>query len=753
MEKNAVRPGVSFSAFSIRDALSGLLTGLIIGILVIFLEVSFAAMVFSGDLEGLLSQGIGFFLLGALVMGLVLTFASSFVPVIPIPQDAPAAILGVVATTIGASLSVTDPEHVFGTVIAAMMLASLLTGSVFWLMGRLNLGRLVRFIPYPVVGGFLGGTGWLLVRGGLGVMTTTPLGAGLFDPGVLLRWLPGLILGIALFFVSRRYDHFAVMPGMLLGAILLFYLVYSLGSGSLASPGLDQWLLGPFPSGSLFQLPIPRVFSEGHFQVVLGNIIELGTIVIVSVISLLLNATGLELIAGRDSDLNRELQVTGIANILAGIGGSPPGYHTLSLSALAKRLGPDSRLVGLFSALVLVFTLFFGAGALSVFPKLIAGGLLIYLGFSFLFEWIYQSWSKLPKLDYFLIWLILITIAVVGFLQGVAVGIVIAVFLFVLEYSQVDVIRHAFTAANFQSNVMRPPLYEQLLRQKGGGIYALEMQGFIFFGSADRMLEQIRARIEEPELPRLRFLLLDFRLVTGIDSSAALSFSKLIQLAERREIQVVFTDLSPRFEDILGEDVLSKLRRCPNLDQGINWCERQMIDSFNEVGLVAKPKTVIRLIEENLSDEAEERDWLGMLMPCDERAPSKLASRLLQYLEPIEAEEGSCLIAENEEIRGLYFIEEGQLEVSISGGDGSTARTRLLESGTVFGEVDYYAKQKASARYVARCPSRFYFLSLENIERMENEDPQLAFALHHIIAGILSRKLIVASDTVRAMRK
>lgn len=753
MEKNVVRREISFSAFSVRDVLSGLLTGSIIAILVIFLQVSFAAMVFSGDLEGLLSRGIGFFLLGALVMGLVLTFTSSFVPVIPIPQDAPAAILGVVATTIGASLSVTAPEHVFGTVIAAMMLASFLTGIVFWLMGRLNLGRLVRFIPYPVVGGFLGGTGWLLLMGGLGVMTTTPLGAGLFDPGVLLRWLPGLLLGVALFFVSRRYDHFAVMPGMLLGAILLFYLVYYLGSGSFASPALDQWLLGPFPSGSLFQPPFPRVFTEGHIEIVFGSIIELSTIVIVSVISLLLNATGLELIAGEDSDLNRELKVMGIANILAGIGGSPPGYHALSLSALGKKLGPDSRLVGLFSALVLLFTLFFGAAALSVFPKLVAGGLLIYLGFSFLFEWIYQSWFKLPKLDYVLIWVILITIAVVGFLQGVAVGIVIAVFLFVLEYSQVKVIRHAFTAANFQSNVIRPPLYEQLLRQKGDGIYALELQGFIFFGSADRMLGQIRARIEAPDLPQLRFLILDFRLVTGIDSSAALSFSKLIQLAEKREIQVVFTDLSPRFEDILGEEMLSKLRRCPDLDQGVNWCEQQMIAGFNEVGLVAKPKTVIRLIEESLSDEAEERDWLGMLMPGEKREPSKLASRLLQYLETVEAEEGSCLLAENKEIDGLYFIEDGQVEVSSSGGDGSMAWTRLLNCGTVFGEVDYYAQQKTGARYVARCPSRFYFLSLDNIERMESEDPQLAFALHHIIAGILSRKLIVASDTIQAMRK
>ncbi len=689
MSTSTVRSRFSLSGLTAKDLVSSLFAGVIISILVVFVEVSLAAMVFSGELESALSQGIGVFLFGALVIGLWLTFTSSFVSVIAVPQDSPAAIIAVIAAAIVASLLDNDPEHILGTVIAVMMLSSMITGVVFWLMGHFNLGRLVRFIPYPVVGGFLGGTGWLLMLGGLGVMTDTALGLALFQPAILLQWLPGLLFAVILFALLRRYSHFLLMPSILLGGILLFYIIFFISNGSLSSPDLDEWLLGPFPEGGLFQLMTLRVFTEGHIYVVTDSLFDFSSILIISTISLLLNASGLEVISGEDIDLNQELKATGIANLLAGLGGSAPGYHSISLSALGNKLGAKNRLVGLIASIILAFTLFFGAEALSVFPRIIAGGLLVFLGISFLFEWVYDAWFKMPKLDYFLIWLILIIIATVGFLEGVAAGIVVAVLLFVLNYSQVNVIRYDVTAANFPSYVLRPRLHDQLLRQRGDSLYILELQGFIFFGTADKLVSQIRVRIEDPQLSQLRFLLLDFRLVTGIDSSAALSFSKLSQLAKAREITVVFTELSPGYQEIFDDALKKDLIVFSDMDQGLAWCEDRMIEVFAEVGLVAKPKTIIQLIEEELAHVAEEKDWLDTITPGEKSEPSKRASRLLKYLEYIEANEGDYLINENYDIEGLYFIEEGQVKVLKTCQDGSSIILRLLESGTAFGEIDY----------------------------------------------------------------
>jgi SulP family sulfate permease len=677
--------------------------------------------------------------------------------IIALPQDLPSAILAIIGATVVASLSQDDPEHIFGTVVAAMMLASLLTGAAFWLMGRFNLGQHMRFIPYPVIGGFLGGTGWLLILGGLSVMTSASLGADLFQSGELLKWVPGFLYGAALFAVLRRYTHFLISPSFLLGGILLFYVGFLIVNGSLTSANLDEWLLGPFPSGSLFRFMTLRVFTEGHITVLFGNILDFSSIIIVSAIALLLNASGLELVSGEDGDLNQELKSAGIANLVAGLGGSPPGYHSLSLSALGSKLGSNNRMVGIFSFIIILFVMIFGAAILSAIPKMVAGGMLIFLGISFLFEWIYDAWFTLPKLDYFLIWLILIIIATVGFLEGVAVGILVAALLFVLNYSRINVVRHGISGANFASHVIRPRLHQQLVKEKGDGLYILELQGYIFFGTADKLVSGIRERISDPDLPKIRYLILDFRLVTGIDSSATLSFSKLKQLAEAQEITLIFTCLSLKIQsqlekEVYGEDQIDKMLTFPDLDHGVAWCEDKMIEIFTEVGLVAKPKTIIDLVEESLSHQAEDKDWVDMIAPGTAAKPSKRASRMLKFLERIEAKEGDHLIDENYEIEGLYFIEEGQISAQLPCGDDPNIELRLLESGTVFGEIDYYAEQSATLCYIASRPSTLYFLSTENLKRMEEEDHELAIAFHRILAGLISKKLSLTDDTVQALR-
>jgi len=394
---------------------------------------------------------------------------------------------------------------------------------------------------------------------------------------------------------------------------------------------------------------------------------------------------------------------------------------------------------------------------LSAIPKIIAGSMLIFLGISFLFEWIYDAWFTLPKLDYFLIWLILIIIATVGFLEGVAVGILVATLLFVLNYSRINVVRHRISGANFASHVIRPRLHQQLVKEKGDGLHILEMQGYIFFGTADKLVSGIKERIEDPDLPKIRYLLLDFRLVTGIDSSATLSFSKLKQLVETQEIVLVFTDLSPKIQtqlekEVYGDDQTDNMLNFNNLDQGVAWCEDKMIEIFTDVGLVAKPKSIIDLVEESLAHQAEDKDWVDMIAPGKKTKPSKRASRMLKYLERIEAKEGDYLINENYEIEGLYFIEDGQVSAHITCEDDSVVILRLLESGTVFGEIDYYAEQKASLCFAASRPSSLNFLSTENLKRMEEEDPELAIAFHRILAGLISKKLSLTDDTVQALR-
>ncbi|MEZ4560033.1 MAG: SulP family inorganic anion transporter [Caldilineaceae bacterium] len=138
--------------------------------------------------------------------------------------------------------------------MAVIVLTSALAGIFFWILGRFNPGRLVRFIPYPVVGGFLAGTGYLLTVGGIGVMADAPLGQALLQPDLLLRWLPGFLYGVVLLLLLRRFSQFWVMPLLLVGGIAAFYAFFLGVGGTVVAATADGWLLGPFPSGRLWQL-------------------------------------------------------------------------------------------------------------------------------------------------------------------------------------------------------------------------------------------------------------------------------------------------------------------------------------------------------------------------------------------------------------------------------------------------------------------------------------------------------------------
>ncbi len=754
--------------FHPSQLLPSLTAGLVAGILSIIISISLAAMIFSGDLSEYISSGIGFTLFGSLAISIVTALTSSFPGAVALAQDNPAAILALMGAAVVSSMPASArPEDTFLTVIAAIVITSLFTGTFFLALGLFKLGSLIRYIPYPVIGGFLAGTGWMLVQGAIGVMADASLSFSqlpyLLQSDVLIKWLPGLVFAVLLIVILRRYSHFLIIPTMLLAAIGLFYILLWLTNRSVAEAGAQGWLLGPFPEGALWQPLTLSALDRIHWPVLFGQVGNIGTVLIISVISFLLNASGLELTARRDIDLNRELQSSGIANLVAGIGGGPTGYHSLSLSALGHVMGSNSRLVGIFSSLLCGLMLFFGASILSFFPKPVLGGLLLFLGLAFLVEWVYDAWFKLPKAEYLIVILILVVINTVGVLEGVGLGIVLAVILFVVNYSRIGVSKHTLSGTDFRSNVARPRLYHQLLRQKGHWIYIIELQGFLFFGTANKLLDQVRQRITAPGLPAPRFVVLDFRQVNGLDASAALSFAKMKQVAQIQNMVLVFTHLSPRIQRQLEREVLTAKdktvwRTFVDLDHGIEWCEEEMIRTFESVGLSAKPKSVKRQLEEFLPKSIQFSDLFDDFIHEDKRQiegqqGSISVASLEKYMEQMDVEKGHYLIRQGDTAKGLFFIEAGGATVQLEYKDGKTVRLRKMGAGTVVGEVGLYLGSPTTASVVTDQPSTIYYVSADNLKRMEEVDPGIAAAFHKFIAHILSERLSSTTATVKALLK
>ncbi len=722
--------------------LTGLLAGLIVGIVVVIVAISFAVLIFSGDLAPIAPKGISLGLFTAAVMAGLIALTSSFRGMVATPQDVPAAITALIAASVAAALPANTGENeLFATVVAAIALTTLSTGLFFLALGFFKLGGLSRFIPYPVIGGFLAGTGWLLLKGSVGVLADLPLTRAnlpaLLETETVIRWLPGLVFGVLLLVILRRTSHFLALPALLVGAITVFFALLAATGTSVAEATARGWLLEPLPAGDLWRPLGPELLGQVSWGAIFAEAPSMLAVMLAGMVALLLNATGLELVVERDIDLDRELRAAGAANILAGLGGGLVGFQTLALSALGHRIAPDRRLVGLISAGLCAACLFFGSTLLTLFPIPVLGGLLLFLGLAFLVEWVWDAWFKLPRFDYLVVISILLTIATVGFLEGVGLGVAIAVILFVVNYSRINVVKNALSGATYTSKVQRPPKHGRALRVHGHELFILQLQGFLFFGTANQLVERLRQRMGEAGLPAVRYLMLDLRLVSGIDSSALLGFVKMRKLAESQATGLIFVHTSPDIRSQLesngirdGEDVV--VRWFPELDRAVEWCEDQI--------LLARS---FALEEPHL--------------PLDERLARVLVSvetpRLMRFLERMEVPAGHLLMRQDDPADDVYLVESGRITAQMELGDGTEVRLLTMGAGSVVGQEELYQGTSRTASVVTETPSIIYRLSAGALHRMETDEPDLAIALHHFMSRLLTERLGMIQRTLRSLTR
>lgn len=718
-----------------------LMAGSVTSILAVVEAVSYGALIFSGVLAAHVSYGVSVTLTAAAVAGLVTALMGSYKGAVAFPQNQIAPILALVAAGVAAAMPAgASPDQTLLTVMGAIIFTSLVTGVSLGALGVFKLGRLIRFIPYQVIAGFLAGAGWLLMLGAMKTMTGKAVHLhslpGLFEKAVLLRWLPGLMFALAARGLMRRFKHSLVMPGLLAGAIAIFYAVLFFTHTSVAEAREAGWLIHLSAGKGLWKFMTWQSLTEAQWPVIFSQAGGIATIVFVSAVSVLLIASALELASEQELDLDRELNAAGAANVLSGLAGGMVAFTSLSISSLVLRLGGRSRLVGLMVVAAATVVLFLGADALSYCPEPVIGGLLMFLGLGMVVEWAYDTRRKLPRSAWITVLIILASVGLFGFLQGVLVGVVAAIITFVVRYSTIDVVKHQLSGAQFTSNVDRPLSQQKVLREQGGRIFILKLHGFIFFGTANRLLNEVRARAVDPAQPPLKFMVLDYQEVTGIDASAVVSLIKMHLLARRLGFELVFTHLSDTLRKQMEHGGLTleggrNLRSFPNLDYGVENCENELL-AAEGVDLGVSRHTLPEYFERI--------------------APGALDfAKFAPYLERREAPAGEMIIKQGNPSEDLYFLESGAVTVLLGLEHGDPVRLRKMGPGTVVGELGMYLALPRTASVITDVPSVLYRLSRESLLAMEAKDPKISSAFHKIMVMLLAQRLISTDQTLKAL--
>lgn len=704
-----------------------------VGFTKVVVAVGAAALALPGPLQEHLSAGIGAIIVGGAFATVIATFSSSIRGVLVETPTAPAVLLGLFGASIaGGYPAVSDPAVLAAMIFVLFAVTAVVTGFFFVGLGMLRLGNFIRFIPYPVVAGVLAGVGMLMVMGSFGIATGTRLevrSLSLFmAPDAVARWLPAVLFGLALLAVSRRYASTFGLPAMLALALLLFYATAAFLGVSQAELASGNWMLGPFPAGPLYKTPDFGQILSIPFDLWFRFSFTLVAVVLISTVCLLLNASALELALRSEADLNRELKSIGVGNIGAGLFGGLPCYHSLSATLLLRDMHGQGRFTPLLVVAFWLAAVFFGAEALAYFPRPILAGVIFYMGFRFLWDWLVKTWSTLPRADWYVVLLIVMTTALIGYLEGLGLGTLAGIILFQIGYSKVPIVKHAFSAAALSSCVERTTDCCEKLKQNGERCLVLQLQGYLFFGNAHRIVQRARSRLAEKGLPPLDVLILDFRRVEGLDYATVTSFRRLKQMIEEAGAQLALAGLGPGEVGFLTKGGVidsgsATVKVFDDWDEALEWHENRLLDS-RPIPAPAGP--------------CDPQGWPGWLIEALPTAEAQ--GRLQGYLTTFRLAAGEALVRQNEPSDCLYILYSGRASIYLQEA-GVRVRVKTYLAGTVIGEIGLYLSEPRTATVVVDNEISGARLDQEAFQRMWDKDPDIARAFDRAILILIGRRL------------
>ncbi len=256
-----------------------------------------------------------------------------------------------------------------------------------------------------------------------------------------------------------------------------------------------------------------------------------------------------------------------------------------------------------------------GPALVAWVPAPVVGAVLASLGLVLLREWVVDAFTKLSRVEYGIVLVILGTIASVGLLPGVLVGLVLAVLLFVVTYGRVDPVKHALTGADVRSRVRWDAQESRELDAHGASRLAIQLQGYLYFGVADTLLERIDRRLRASTIGEL---ILDFRHVTGVDATALAGLTALQREAAAHGVRLAFSDVPDAIAVAIGRGGLRPSERAgfdvvPSLDAALERAERRALAAASD------GHDPFRTLEDRLDALAEDDLEISDLAPHLER--------------------------------------------------------------------------------------------------------------------------------------
>ena len=693
--------------------------------------IAFGVTIFSplGSTFG--AQGALAGMLGVTVLGFVAAVFGGTQRLISAPCAPAAAVL--TAVTIELSRQAIGPS----TIVISLFLISLTCGLFQIAFGLLQFGKLIRFIPYTVVSGYLSGVGLIIVISQLPKWLSLPKEIKLID-GI---WQPHLwqissiAIGVATALamvlapkLSKRIP--AVIQGLLAGALVYWLLAWT-AFPELRSLENNSFIIGPLAAdpGALFdnlgqlleQLLHPNLLTLERIM------IPALTLAILLSIDTLKTSVVLDALTGSRHNSNRELIGQGLGNLSASLLGGTLGAGTMGATLVNKASGGTTRLSGVFQGLWSLIAILVLIPFIAWIPIASLAALLVVIGVKMI-DWKSLAFarSKETVVDFLVILSVALIANMLGLIAATALGVGLAILLFIREQIHSTTVRKKLYGNQLFSKHFRTNAERKILQRDGQHTVIYELQGSLFFGTTDQLYLAI-----EPEIDRARYVLLDFFRVQSIDITAAQMIERIRnRLAEKNTI-LVLSRLPERLPS--GRDLRSYIDRLRlthdgstqivnEMSDGLEWIENNLLENAGAFSTQSKSLAL---------DEFE--IFKGM----DAKTLSTLTSCVTQKNIPAN----TCIFEANSPGEELMLIASGQIKITFSISKNTIVHLATLSRGQFFGEMSFLDRQVHSADVYTQTDVQLFILTRTDFDRISDSNPMLTAQVMQSIAIAMATRL------------
>lgn len=638
-----------------------------------------------------------------------------------------------------------------GAIVLLMVTVGIIAGMVQVLLGFAGVGALIKYIPYPVVSGYLTGVGLIIIGSQIppifGAVVGTRwwevlLGPSTWDWRALA--IGGATVGVAV--VAPRLTQ--KVPGIILGiaAGLLAYLVLAMNDPALRDVAGNPLVIGPV-----------GISADGLFNSVVGRWREIGDLRLGQIAALFGSALTLAALLSIDTlktcvvldqftrtrhDSNRELVAQGVANIASSGVGGIPGAGTMGATMVNLTSGAQTRASGVFEgAFALVASLILST-QIAWIPVATLAGILIVIGVRMIDrEPLRFIESRATVFDFAVVVAVVVVALTIGLIAASAVGVALAILLFVREQIGGSVVRHKAYVNQRSSTWQRPEAEMRILEQKGDQAVIVELQGSLFFGTTQQLYADL-----ERELHTRDYVILDLKRVQSVDVTTAHMLNQARDALLERGAKLILSNVRENlpngrnlreFLEHTGVlDDRETVRIFPELDSAIAWVEDRLLGG-RDARTDALAEAPLQLAE----------------MEIFARHKDETLKDLEAHIEIRSHKAGEAIYMRGQPGDEIYWIRCGSVRIFAPIGAGRMRHIASFGRGDFFGGLAFMDRQPRGNDATAYTDTQMYFLSREQFNQLAETHKRLAFSLIMAISRTLALRLRHADTELATLQE